>query len=314
MAADPNWLLSAAAQSSAAVVAVVGGFITARLIGLASEKAALVSRRDEKHEELLRLDGELRRAIQSYDEFRVSRFLNDIVGELRESDPLPSLEEVSPKHEGDPLNAQILEDEYRSLRARITAAREWVASLGDLVGDGGPIFKDWLDKHNPDLAGVDIDEVEHAFHRECSRRRDARQQQQKATNYFWGGQDRIYVPESSDQLAARRDWAIFWTERDVRRDDDLRGRVESLQADVRLKTGERDETDARVRHFRYPGNYLVPLAILSFLGGIGVAVPLYLMPATTLEGYWKAFVVGGITAGLGALIIYLVHELRRLHS
>jgi len=40
---DPNWLLSALAQSSAAIIAIIGGFILTRVIGLFSEKRLLRS-------------------------------------------------------------------------------------------------------------------------------------------------------------------------------------------------------------------------------------------------------------------------------
>ena len=41
MISDPNWLYSTIAQSSAAIVAIVGGFITARVLMLGSEKRNL---------------------------------------------------------------------------------------------------------------------------------------------------------------------------------------------------------------------------------------------------------------------------------
>ncbi len=44
MIGDPNWLYSTIAQSSAAIVAVIGGFITATLLRLTAEKERLVKR------------------------------------------------------------------------------------------------------------------------------------------------------------------------------------------------------------------------------------------------------------------------------
>lgn len=41
MVGDPNWLYSTIAQSSAAIVAIIGGFITATALGLRSEKSRL---------------------------------------------------------------------------------------------------------------------------------------------------------------------------------------------------------------------------------------------------------------------------------
>jgi len=44
MVGDPNWLYSTIAQSSAAIVAIVGGFITASVLMLTAEKRSLVKR------------------------------------------------------------------------------------------------------------------------------------------------------------------------------------------------------------------------------------------------------------------------------
>jgi hypothetical protein len=43
-ASDPNWLLSSAAQSAAALVAIVGGFLAARVIAFNSDRDAAVRR------------------------------------------------------------------------------------------------------------------------------------------------------------------------------------------------------------------------------------------------------------------------------
>ena len=44
MIGDPNWLYSTIAQSSAAIVAIVGGFMTATILRLTAEKRSLVKR------------------------------------------------------------------------------------------------------------------------------------------------------------------------------------------------------------------------------------------------------------------------------
>lgn len=49
---DPNWLLSTLAQSTAAVVAIVGGFLVSRLVQLSSEKEGLRRRLTNARDEL----------------------------------------------------------------------------------------------------------------------------------------------------------------------------------------------------------------------------------------------------------------------
>ncbi len=53
---DPSWLYSTIAQSSAAIVAIVGGFITASVLYLSAEKRSLVKRLDEMKAKLSSLE------------------------------------------------------------------------------------------------------------------------------------------------------------------------------------------------------------------------------------------------------------------
>jgi hypothetical protein len=52
MPTDPNWLYSTIAQSSAAIVAIIGGFITATILGLTAEKKSLVKQLGVKERNL----------------------------------------------------------------------------------------------------------------------------------------------------------------------------------------------------------------------------------------------------------------------
>ena len=48
MTTDPSWLYSTIAQSSAAIVAIIGGFITATVLMLTAEKRSLVTQVSDK--------------------------------------------------------------------------------------------------------------------------------------------------------------------------------------------------------------------------------------------------------------------------
>ncbi len=52
MITDPSWLYSTIAQSSAAIVAIVGGFITASVLMLTAEKKSLVKQLSDKRKML----------------------------------------------------------------------------------------------------------------------------------------------------------------------------------------------------------------------------------------------------------------------
>lgn len=52
MSTDPNWLYSTIAQSSAAIVAIIGGLITATILGLTAEKKSLIKQLSVKQKNL----------------------------------------------------------------------------------------------------------------------------------------------------------------------------------------------------------------------------------------------------------------------
>jgi hypothetical protein len=52
MATDPSWLYSTIAQSSAAIVAIIGGFITATILRLTAEKESLVKQVSDRKKRL----------------------------------------------------------------------------------------------------------------------------------------------------------------------------------------------------------------------------------------------------------------------
>ena len=49
---DPNWLLSTTAQSTAALVAIVGGFLLSRVLAFAAERNGLALREAQLREEV----------------------------------------------------------------------------------------------------------------------------------------------------------------------------------------------------------------------------------------------------------------------
>jgi hypothetical protein len=96
MVGDPNWLFSTIAQSSAAIVAIVGGFITASVLMLLSEKRSIANQLKDRQ---ARLDG------------LVSRGAGGLFGMERKDD--------SESFREDEISS--LEREVKSLEARIKA-------------------------------------------------------------------------------------------------------------------------------------------------------------------------------------------------
>jgi NADH/NAD ratio-sensing transcriptional regulator Rex len=52
MTTDPSWLYSTIAQSSATIVAIIGGFITHSVLTLSAEKKSLIKQHDDAKQRL----------------------------------------------------------------------------------------------------------------------------------------------------------------------------------------------------------------------------------------------------------------------
>lgn len=144
---DPNWLLSTTAQSSAALVAIVGGFLLSRVLALATERNGLALREAQ-------LDGEMKLAEETYrfqqrriDDRDRADLLDDAI-DLLVDDPAASIEDLDKDAYGD-LHAGELAELFESIRARVKVAVEalkphvrssgWPDSLGSL-SDSKPFY------------------------------------------------------------------------------------------------------------------------------------------------------------------------------
>lgn len=81
--ADPNWLLATCAQSAAALVAIIGGFLISRIITLSSERNGIITRLSEVKNELdckeIELEKINRKIIESDAEDFIEESLEEII-------------------------------------------------------------------------------------------------------------------------------------------------------------------------------------------------------------------------------------------
>lgn len=127
--ADPNWLLSTLAQSTAAVVAIVGGFLVSRLVQLSSEREGLRRRLTHARDELQHVD-ELFAAAHSYrlenskETFR-GWVLDDLVKQGGDFDPEAFLDENIPRGS----SIEEMEEYLGDIIARVDVARKNVGAF-----------------------------------------------------------------------------------------------------------------------------------------------------------------------------------------
>jgi hypothetical protein len=139
---DPNWLLSTTAQSSAALVAIVGGFLLSRVLALAAERNGLALREAQLSDEVELAAETCRFQQRRIDDSDRADFLDDAI-ELLVGDPAASIEDLDKDSCGD-LRAGELAELFESIRARVKVAIEalkphvpssdWVGSLSSFSG------------------------------------------------------------------------------------------------------------------------------------------------------------------------------------
>ena len=122
MEPDPNWLLSTTAQSSAALVAIVGGFLLSRILALATERNGLALREAQLRDEV-KLAEETYHSVQNrIDDSDRADFLRDAINLLGEQ-PDASLEDLGADPYGD-LHPGELDELFETTRSKVQRAVE----------------------------------------------------------------------------------------------------------------------------------------------------------------------------------------------
>lgn len=138
--ADPNWLLSAVAQSTAALVAIVGGLIVSRLIGLSSERSALERQlrhlRDRR--DTLEVETAGRREWLVSDDLKLSEVMDWVIAIFETDGDMTdeNLLEVAAPGRWEPADYAPHLEEIRQIVADAVAAYEPVR---DLIGADSPM-------------------------------------------------------------------------------------------------------------------------------------------------------------------------------
>lgn len=290
MPVDPNWLPSAIAQSSAALVAIIGGFLVSRLISMSSEKRALQQRRQElvarrrlakeqwrsAHEERLDesqdwfLDHHLDRLVSSQGGVEVEELLEEFV-------PLGSSDdEMRPYAER--LKA-IVQDAYEAVTHAFN----------------GPEFPSG-DVDHLQSRGVNVPpEHETIFSRVGSAIAAQRRGPRPGTTPF-----PAVISTSVDT--------------DVRRQEARIERERSLYAELQAFDAEVGLVDEQLMRLSAPEGVGAAVAVLTYLSVVGIVVPLAMMASRPVVAGLVArrLQLGLFVSGLIVLLAYIAWMVRRV--
>jgi hypothetical protein len=299
--ADVNWLLSTEVQSGAALVAIIGGLLVARLTGLAGERSYLRRALSDTETELRlarqnRLDAET-----ELGELTAGAFLTwahqDLLDRSGVVDDDGFAEMMA--ESGWAVKAAELD---RIVRPFVSQVRLAFEKARGRVAAGQPIndYEDVRSAIAEGVPGIDsglIDDVVRRLARNGELGRQAVQQQQIA----------LIARSSADGAVAATDRAT----RD-RRLDDAQSRIDQHRGTVRALEARRDSLRAARAQAARPQGLGRILAALSYLAGVCVVGPLALMAwgRISLPAWARVVVVVLFISGLIVFLLVMVGFLR----
>lgn len=293
---DANWLLSTTAQSAAALVAIVGGFLVSRVVGLQSVREGLLHRREEVETQRHLTELDFQRVWTERHAYSARKFrkhhLSEVIRLRGEIDVDELLDDFQPIGSEDEEMREVAEELAATVKRAFFAMKEAMGpnqisapSLADLRKQGVQIAEDDEEVFSSVASAITV-EGRRPFGDSLG------------THTFYNA---ISLPES-DVVFQRQ-------ERRIELESDLRGRLSLMEADLAI-------IEQELRKIASPRGVGRGIGVLSYLAVVSVIVPLVLMslrpvPASALA---RAIVVLLFVSGLGALIWYLVWSLKTLSS
>ena len=309
---DVNWLLSALAQASAAMIAIIGGLLVSRYVALHSEQQA--ARR--------RLSDLQRRSIEAGDRLASARaelalfYIDDVVLDSRMYRALldndlhlsvrDALDAVS--DDGDGLDVELLEKRLVELADELRTA---LGSISPLVPESLE-HETWQEFRRENRLEIGQREVwEWAYEEFCRYRRaqaqKAEAQKRSPLAGALAGMDRSFMWNIGSVPDLRGIRPVIESQHEVARVSALRARVDSAEADVRALDQEQRLAGETLEATRQPEGFGLALQVLTTLAVLGMGIPVIVMGTEVVSLPWmaRAAVILAFALGVALLLRFL---------
>lgn len=314
MTTDPSWLFSTIAQSSAAIVAIIAGFITHSVLTLAAEKRNLINQRKEKNARLDTLKRQEKAALEDFDLMMVNTFLSEIAADLKEGEELPSLEELIRDNPKWQLNYEILNREYKNLSIRKIEARDFIEQLSDKIVPKNPLsFREWFRVNKLDISAYDYDFLENEYNRilDYKKKDLAEERRRRTSNWPW-----LHLPDTTDLLLnyQLRIPPISSHFKEERRIEELNRRIAGLRYEIAMIESETKNLNSRLKAFSYPPNLRLGAGVLGYLAIAGILLPVQIIANEAFFDWARKLALISFGTGIIAIFAYIVYQIRTLRS
>lgn len=314
MITDPNWLYSTIAQSSAAIVAIVGGFITASVLMLLAEKRSLTHQQADKETRLGALKVEERQLCEVYEAMRVDKFFNTIADDLKNEEELPSLEVLMRRYPGLNLDPEILKREYEKLSKRRLEARQFIKQHSDKIDlEKLVLFDEWVEENDLDISSYDYELLEEEYSRFRARGQEIlAEEQRKVTPSWLRGMFETKMPFIMPLSLQLTQYEWYWRQKEDRRLEDLETRLQNLRHEIFLLKSDVASLDARLKAFSYPPNLGWGVAVLGYLAVFGILLPVLVIWKEAYSDAAKTLTTFLFYIGIIGIFAYIVFQIRML--
>ena len=314
--ADVNWLLSAIAQSAAALIAIVGGLLVSRYVSLHAEQQGARRRADDLRRRWAEAEARLSEHKGEFDLHQVDRFLDDdvVFQAILDEKGEATIDQVLSEMNADAadLNRDVLEERFATLQDELVRAGSKLLPEVPMQED----HETWIDfKRNRELPIGNRSVWEWVYDKICDERR--REAQEATKDKLFGSQFNSTDFRRIADLANSQTYRLraITSQHDIARVNTLRERLEATQAEVRALHQEHRLAEELFDATRQPEGFVLALQVLATLATLGMGTPVALMAfaPTTMPVSLRALVVALFFSSVALLLRFLfvyAHYLR----
>jgi hypothetical protein len=302
MATDPNWLFSTAAQSAAALVAIIAGFIVSRLLALSADRNSLQSRLTEIDLEIASTRRELKPIKRKILESDADDFIQEVFDQILSSKGEIKLEDAMatigrPQTLSEAELRPFWDDIMESTKEAFIKVREYLfgntsKDLNEYLEEAGleESNKQWI--HRRIFEHVE-DEIERT-------KMTVLNERFSVSGLLGGGfgeSGRYRLPEIQLPNNKYSQWS---------RDAEL------LERQLSKLEASRERVDSQVRNFAKPTGLWFGFVTLVYFSLVGIIFPLVLM-AYKSQGYSRTvlFLFASALVIFFTFLSYLARQLSR---
>lgn len=301
METDPNWLLSTAAQSAAALIAIVAGFIVNKLLALSAERNSMQNRIRDLNIHLSLKINQKDQLQKEKTDLEIFDFLEDMVvldriisnkGEI-------SLDDALHVYGGYTQNVEELKPYWEKTIATTKRAFQIFNENLNKIFENDNGLRITLEEN-----GVCLDQHEALiFDRIYDKFQEAIEKSKKPFSLLSTISSNIGLPS-------------FRTKHDTELYDSLEQAIKSSETGISSLKVQISDLKTQLQSFGKPQGITFGLFVLGYFSFVGIVVPLFLLPTTadqfTFTCKWVIFSL--FVSGLGLFFYYLIWLVRQLEK